>query len=414
MGWLSALHALKLVVNFFVGVYVTRYLGPERLGALSYATSLTLLFTPLALRGLQNLVTRELNLHPEDAPKILGSTILLKSVGSVLAFTALMLTVIFWTRAERPEEQLLVAVVAASLFSYPLLAVGFWFSAKTRPQPVVVMEGVAFLLTAILKALAVWRGASLLVFGALYTFELLLAGLLMLVLYRRFPFQISWPSRYWNRYLLVYGSKIVLISMGGIIQGYIDQVMIEELLGEAVLGQYALAFRVVLMLAFVTGIVQRSVLPNMLEAKKNSHQLFIKKIRSLYGKSWGLALFLGVLLFLAGKYALTWVYGQEYAKGGELLMWFSAYYLLLFTGSVKGIFLICERLYNHTLLSSLTAALVNVLANLYLIPRVGVEGAIWATYLSMFVGYVLVSFFQKETRRHVFEVLRGHKKSLNA
>jgi len=38
-SWLLGERVLRMVVSLFVGIYVARYLGPERFGLLSYALS---------------------------------------------------------------------------------------------------------------------------------------------------------------------------------------------------------------------------------------------------------------------------------------------------------------------------------------------------------------------------------------
>jgi len=48
---------LSMIVALFVGVYVARYLGPERFGLLSYAGSFVGLFTALATLGLETYKT---------------------------------------------------------------------------------------------------------------------------------------------------------------------------------------------------------------------------------------------------------------------------------------------------------------------------------------------------------------------
>ncbi len=231
----------------------------------------------------------------------------------------------------------------------------------------------------------------------------------MLVVKQRFSIRLALPTKKWLRYFLIYGSKIALISIGGSIQGYIDQTMIEPLLGKAALGQYAKAFQVILIFAFVTEIIRRSVLPNILEAKKNSEDLFNKKMRSLYIKMTWLALGLIFLLILSGKFAMTLVYGMAFEEAGRLLILYSGYYVILLFGMVKGFFLVAERRYNDIVMIALTSAVVNTLANLILIPAFGIEGAILSTYLSMFVGHVGIAFIRSGTRQHLLTMIRLKK-----
>nr|WP_022854515.1 oligosaccharide flippase family protein [Thermodesulfatator atlanticus] len=64
-SWLFVEKFLRLGVGFFVGVWVARYLGPERYGLLSYAQAFAGLFTAIASLGLDGILVRELVKYPE-------------------------------------------------------------------------------------------------------------------------------------------------------------------------------------------------------------------------------------------------------------------------------------------------------------------------------------------------------------
>ena len=57
-GWLMADKVLRLFVGLFVGVYVARYLGPEKFGVLNFAMSFVALFGAFAKLGLDGIVVR--------------------------------------------------------------------------------------------------------------------------------------------------------------------------------------------------------------------------------------------------------------------------------------------------------------------------------------------------------------------
>ncbi|MEM6297204.1 MAG: flippase [Bacteroidota bacterium] len=409
MSWLTGLHAGKMLINLGVGAYVTRYLGDEGVGAIAGATAFVIIASALSMKAIEGLVVRELNLHPEESPQILGSTMFLRAIGTFLGFLGLMVIIVFGLKSDSPSDQLLVAIVGLSMLFQPLRVISFQLGAQTRNKPIVIVDAVAFSVTAVLKIIAVWYELPVAYFAGLYSFELLLSALLMLVLKWRFSIRLARPTKKWMRYFLYYGIRVVLISVGGVIQGYIDQIMIDPMLGKATLGQYSKAFQVILMFAFLTDIIRRSVLPNVIEAKKVSEELFNKKMRSLYIKMLWLALGLVILLMLTGRYAITFIYGAEFEEAGRLLILYSGYYILLLLGMVRGFYLVVERLYNDMLVISLVAALVNTVANLFLIPALGVEGAILSTYLSFFVGLVVFSFIRPRIRQHLFTMIRLKK-----
>ena len=46
-SWLLGERVLRMIISLFVGIYVARYLGPERYGLLSYTVSFVWLFSSL-------------------------------------------------------------------------------------------------------------------------------------------------------------------------------------------------------------------------------------------------------------------------------------------------------------------------------------------------------------------------------
>ncbi len=75
-----------MLIRFFIGVWIARYLGPERFGLLSYAQSFVSLFSAFATLGLDGIVVRELVKHPEKEGELLGIAFVLKLVGAFLTF----------------------------------------------------------------------------------------------------------------------------------------------------------------------------------------------------------------------------------------------------------------------------------------------------------------------------------------
>jgi O-antigen/teichoic acid export membrane protein len=60
IGWLFAERILTMIVAFFVGIYVIRYLGSENFGKLSYSVSFVTLFSAIAQLGLNQIVVRNI------------------------------------------------------------------------------------------------------------------------------------------------------------------------------------------------------------------------------------------------------------------------------------------------------------------------------------------------------------------
>jgi O-antigen/teichoic acid export membrane protein len=114
-SWLMGHRVLSMVVALFVGVYVARYLGPERFGFLSYAGSFVGLFTALATLGLDGIMVRELVKTPERRDELLGTAFWLKAGGAILMWIGIAAAVPF-TQNDTQTNILIVIIAFAVIF----------------------------------------------------------------------------------------------------------------------------------------------------------------------------------------------------------------------------------------------------------------------------------------------------------
>ena len=83
-SWLMAENILRLLAGLFVGVYVARYLGPEKFGIFSYSLAFVSLFSSIAKLGLDKILIRELLNQPDKTNELLGTAFWLKVAGAVM------------------------------------------------------------------------------------------------------------------------------------------------------------------------------------------------------------------------------------------------------------------------------------------------------------------------------------------
>ena len=88
-SWLLGERVLRITISLFVGIYVARYLGPERYGMLSYALSFVWLFSALASLGLDDILVRELVNNPDKRQNLVGTVFWLKVCGTIVMGTSI-------------------------------------------------------------------------------------------------------------------------------------------------------------------------------------------------------------------------------------------------------------------------------------------------------------------------------------
>src|SRR5919199_4573431 len=88
MAWLFAEKIVQMGLGLAVGVWITRYLGPEQFGRFNYALAIVGLFIPFAKLGLDNIVIRNLARDPSCKDATLGTAFVLKLISSIVTWFA--------------------------------------------------------------------------------------------------------------------------------------------------------------------------------------------------------------------------------------------------------------------------------------------------------------------------------------
>ena len=104
--WLLGDKFLRMGFGLFIGVWVARYLGPEKFGLLNYAIAFVSLFNVFATLGLNNIIVRELVRKPSEKGEIIGTSFLLKLLGSLLLFI-LTLSVIYILKPDKSQTHII-------------------------------------------------------------------------------------------------------------------------------------------------------------------------------------------------------------------------------------------------------------------------------------------------------------------
>jgi PST family polysaccharide transporter len=92
------------------------------------------------------------------------------------------------------------------------------------------------------------------------------------------------------------------------------------------------------------------------------------------------------------------IFGPSYLQAAPVLSIHILASVFVFVGVSRGLYVTNESLYKFDMVSNMSAAIANVLLNLFFIPRYGIIGAAWATLISYFLTFVGTSFLHPATR----------------
>ncbi len=387
IGWLLADRALRMALSLVVGTWIARYLGPDQFGLLSYALSFAALFAPLATLGLERVVVRELVSTPEHAPEILGTALGLRLAGGVVA-ALLAVVAILRVRPDDPLALALVAITAGAMVAQAFEVIDLWFQARVRSRDVVLARAVAFGLASAIKVALIVTRAPLIAFAWAWAAEFALGALGLLWVYAvRAGAVRAWRLRAARAMpLLRDGWPLAVSSVMVMLYMRIDQVMLGQMAPAAELGAYAAAVKLVEAWYFLPTLVVASLFPSIVEARATSEAQFHGRLQKLYGLMALLAYAVAVPTTLLAGPIVRVLYGAAYARAAPMLA--VLVWSLLFTnlGVARGSYLVAMNWGRAYIITVAAGALVNVLLNLWLIPRLGGMGAVIASLVAYWLA----------------------------
>jgi len=408
IGWMFIDKLLRMGVGLFVGVWVARYLGPDQFGSLSFATAFVSLFGAGAGLGLQGIVVRDIVRDPASKEVILGTAAVLKVFGGLLAY-ALMLTTILWLRPDDFLAKALVAIVGSTLLFQGSQVSLYWFESQVMSKYAVWVQIGSFLVFAAMKVALIINNAPLVAFAWATMAEALSVSLLLLVTFglrgpRLGQLRVSLPRA---KRLLTDSWPLLLSGIVIMIYMKIDQIMLGQMVGNDAVGIYSAAVRISEVWYFIPAIIVASVFPAILEAKERSEKQYYQRMQHLYVLAVWLSVGIAVPMSFLSTPIVTLLFGGSFAASGLVLAIHSWALVFVFFGVVSNRWFVAENRQFLGFQRTLCGAIVNVLLNLFLIPKFGPSGAAAATLVAQFSVGFLFDSFQKETRRIFLMKLSG-------
>jgi O-antigen/teichoic acid export membrane protein len=373
-GVLAVGDILARALAFIAIALLTRRLGPEVFGMVAFATAIAGFLLIAVNNGVPELAARDVAADPSSASRVYAAAATVR-IGFALAAWAVVVTIALLL--DRPPEAR--AVVALTGLSFVATAVDpSWALKALERAPAVVLVLLAaqagyalgvFLLVdgpgAVARVPVVQYGAELVANAAA----------VWLLLGRRLPaIDLGGGWALLSRARFLTASRLAR----GLTVSF-DMLLLGAIGAAAPLGVYAACYRVLFLLMVVGTAIGSAFLPALTRAATAGTGAFRRAASAAFTMSLAVGAPLSIGAALVAPDLLHLLFGSAYASGAVALR------LLMLAG---GCFIVHSALGNvflareHTLALSrihVVAAVVNVVVNVWAIPRYGIVGAAAAT-----------------------------------
>jgi O-antigen/teichoic acid export membrane protein len=389
-------------VLLFVGIYVARYLGPERYGLLSYSNSFVGIFTAIALLGLDGIVVRELVKTPENKDKILGTSFLLKVVGTLFMWL-MILVALFFTDNDLLTNTL-IAIIAFSVIFQVFNVVDFNFQAEVKSKYVVHVQFVQLLVTSVAKIILVVKELPLIWFASVFCLDaiILAVGLVYTYSFNRGKIYFwKWDSKY-AKALLIESWPLMFAYMSYLIYAKIDRIMIKEMLDEHNVGIYSAAYVLYEAPLFISLMISKSVYPILVQYYQDNKIKFFQLYSTLSSYMTLLSYLIVLFIFIFHEILIQITFGESFEESGKILMLLSFGIIPMFNAFLRSSYITISGHQKIILYTTLFSAMLNIVLNLLLIKTYGVIGAVYATVFTLTLSLIVLNFAFTNTRSIFF------------
>ncbi len=396
-SWLVAERVIRLTVVLLVGIYVARYLGPDRFGLLNYAHSFVGLFSAIATVGLDGIVVRELVKQSERDNLLLGTAFVLRLGGTIVMCIAIALSV--QMTSNNTYTNLLVTIIAVGTFFQTLNVIDFSFQSKVQSKFVVFAQLIQLFISAISKLFLIWIEASLIWFASVILLDAITLAAGLIWIYHKQANKIEswrWDSRIaWK--LLKDSWPLILSGLVISIYMKIDQVMIKEMLDNQAVGHYAAAVKLSTAWYFVPIAITSSLFPAIVNAKQFSTATYHSRIQKLFDFMVWISVGIAIPTTFLAEWVIAGLFGDSYLPAAGVLkihIWAGVF---VFLGVASSKWVLSENLTIFSFYRTLGGAIINVILNYFFIPEYGIQGAAFATLISQIVASTISYAATKRT-----------------
>lgn len=380
----------KILALIFT-IYAARYLHAEGFGVLSFALAFTGMFGIFADIGFYELIVREVARDKRLVEKYLGNVALIKTIMVTVIFGIMCLTI---NLMGYPFQTILVVYIVGLAVVLDTFCILFnaIFQAFEKMEYISIGKIIRNSLLLIGAFVAVLNKLDILAFATLYLLanSALLCYNVTIALKRFARPKFDIDIEFW-KWLIKEGVFFWASGVFVVIINQIDQVMLSFMVGDAAVGLYSAAYRIVFTLNFIPMMFISAIYPVTSRLYLSSRD----SLREVVERSFKYLLITGlvmvVLLTSFGDYIIFHIFGEEYLPSvaclkilvwAELFVFLNVCYGNLFKSTNRQIFVMYQTMF---------ATFLNVILNLILIPKLSYTGASYATLATRFFSFIFYS-----------------------
>jgi O-antigen/teichoic acid export membrane protein len=386
------------LIKMLVTIAVARYLSKDNLGVITGAITYVYLFSAIATLGLDQFIVKELHQYPQNRDQILGTSFWMKFFAGIFCMPLLWLAYQFYPAKGTPFGYVLIFSIIGIVQAFNVI--DSYFQSQVKSKYIMQVQVTGNLLSAVIKMILIYLSMPVIAFVYAYAFDFLLLAFGYFITYNRKERNIfNWIYNNVLAKKLLQNSWPLVIS-GIMVSLYmrIDQLMIQNIAGTDESGAYSTVVTLSEAWNYLPAVIVSTLFPAILNARRDNPERYMKRLQNMYDLMVFLSLPVAFVITFASPLIYK-LYTPEFANAAPVLsvhIWSGVF---VFLGAANGQYLIAENLVKITFIRSAFGAIVNVILNLILIPKMGMMGAAIATLIAYACSTFFIVFIPKTRKQ---------------
>lgn len=391
---------IQMAFSLVVGMLTARYLGPSNYGLINYAGAYTGFFASICTLGINNVLVKEFIDNPVQDGIIIGTTLTLRALSSLLS-AIIIIIISFFVDAGETTTILVVGLASIGMIFHISETFNFWFQSRLESKVTAIATLVAYIVSALYKISLLVRGKPVTYFALVSSIDYFCLGIIQYYQYRKrngskLGFSLAYGKLLFNK-----SKHFIMSGLMISIYGQTDKLMLKQLMGDSEVGYYATAVSLSGIWCFILSAIIHSMYPSIMEADKSKDDgLFRKRNIQLYAIVFYLSLSVSAIFTIFASFIIGILYGDSYLSATaplRIVTWYTAFSYL---GVARNAWVVAKEQQKHLFKIYAASALANVLLNIALIPIWGASGAAVASLAAQIFTTFVVPFFIPSMREN--------------
>ena len=379
----KALEGSKVVI---ASIIIARVFNPDDFGRYSYIIGVSSVIAVIAEFRLQSVMMKKILQSPQSSGEIIGS-----AISANIAFSGLgVLIASIYLYFESDKTVIIGTLIYTASFFYKApRAFRAYFISTENNLTIAKCEIIASIisLATVLTFVSLKLSLAWIIFAR--SLDFLISGILLTIAFKiEVKGKIKLSTKFAEAKSMTFlSAPLVFSGAAMILLQRMDLILVRQYLGDHAAGLYSSAATAMSLFSIIPLVISETLAPHIFRSP-TSHQT--SQVQQNFSDT---VVFTGIAMSAcmaaASPLFIKFLYGPSYIEAQNTMYILSACPILIALGAASGQIIVADGNQNQSFIKSIIACIINLILNMILIPRIGINGAAISTVTGLLIANLL-------------------------